>query len=54
MKNGKRKLGYGASAEEAYENLKIRLTPTEMEPIIKEQFIQITQRELQKHARELG
>ncbi len=54
MKNGKRKLGYGASAEEAYENLRIRLTPKEMEPIIKEQFIQITQRELQKHAHELG
>ena len=54
MKNGKRKLGYGTTPEDAYENLRIRLTPKEMEQIVREQFEQITQRELQKHARELG
>ena len=54
MKNGKKKLGYGGSAEEAYDNLKLRLTPKELEQIVKEQCVRIVQRELQKHARELG
>jgi hypothetical protein len=54
MKNGKKKLGYGPSPEEAYENLKLRLTPKEMEGIDKNDYVLIPQRELQKHARELG
>jgi hypothetical protein len=54
MKNGRKKLGYGPSPDEAYENLKLRLTPKEMEGILKDQFVKIPQRELQKHARELG
>ncbi|MBI3536388.1 MAG: hypothetical protein HY070_02315 [Chloroflexi bacterium] len=54
MKNGKKKLGYGKSPDDAYENLKIRLTPKEMEPIIKDEFVQITQRELQQHVHEMG
>jgi hypothetical protein len=54
MANGKRKLGYGPDPATAYENLKLRLTPREMEGIRPDQFVKIPQRELQKHARELG
>lgn len=54
MKNGKKKLGYGGSAEEAYENLKLRLAPKEMQQIIKEQYVRIAQRDLQQHVHELG
>ena len=54
MKNGKKKLAYGTTAQDAYENLKLRLTPKEMELIIKEQYVRFPQRELQKHVHELG
>ncbi len=54
LKNGKKKLGYGTSAQDAYNNLKLRLTPKEMDAIIKDQVVMIPQRDLQKHARELG
>ena len=54
MKNGKKKIGYGGSAEEAYDNLKLRLTPKEMDQILKEQPVRIVQRELPKHVHELG
>lgn len=54
MKNGKKKLGYGGSAKEAYENLKLRLTPKEMAQVIQENPVRIVQRDLQKYARELG
>ncbi len=54
MKNGKRKLGYGPSAEEAYENLRLRLTDAEMAEIDPRDVLKIPQRELQKHVHELG
>jgi hypothetical protein len=54
MKNGKKKIGYGGSPDEAYENLKLRLSPKEMEQIVKEQCVKIVQRELQQHVHELG
>lgn len=54
MKNGKRKLAYGPSPEEAFENLKLRLSPKDLEHVIKEEYVRILQRDLQKHARELG
>lgn len=54
LKNGKKKLGYGGTPEEAYENLKLRLAPKEMEQIVQDQAQRITQRELQKHVKELG
>ncbi len=54
MKNGKKKLGYGPSPEQAYENLKLRLTPQELQDVFKEQYTRIPQRDLQKYARELG
>jgi hypothetical protein len=54
MRNGKKKLAYGPSPEAAFEYLKLRLTPKEMEAITREQPIRIPQRDLQKYARELG
>ncbi len=54
MRDGKKKLAYGPSPDEAYENLKLRLTPAEMQGILKDSYQQITQRELHQHARELG
>ncbi len=54
MKNGKKKLGYGPSPEEAYENLRLRLSDAEMEMIEKDRYQKIPQRELQKYAKELG
>ena len=54
MKNGKKKLGYGGSADEAYENLKLRLTSKELAQVVKENPVRIVQRDLQKYVRELG
>ena len=54
MKSGKKKIGYGGSPEEAYENLKLRLTPKEMEQVIKDDPVRIVQRDLQKYVHELG
>jgi hypothetical protein len=54
MKDGKRKLAYGQSPEDALEILSIRLTPEEMSQIVREDYVRINQRELQKHVNELG
>ncbi len=54
MKNGKKKLGYGPSAEEAYENLRLRLTEAEMAEIDQDNYLRIPQRELHQHVKELG
>jgi hypothetical protein len=54
MKNGKKKLAYGASPEDAYEILKLRITPEELEDIIKDQYIKISQRKLRQYIHELG
>ncbi len=54
MKNGKKKLGYGPSPAEAYENLRLRLTEQEMEQIERDHYVKIPQRELHQHVKELG
>lgn len=54
MQNGKKKLGYGTTPDDAYENLRLRLTDEEMRQIDKAQWIKIPQRDLQKHVEELG
>ena len=54
MKNGKKKLAYGASPEDAWEILKLRLTPEEMEQIIQDQYTKISQRKLRQYIHELG
>jgi hypothetical protein len=54
LRNGKRKLAYGESPEDALETLSIRLTPDEMAEILRDDYIKINQRELQKYVKELG
>ncbi len=54
MKNGKKKLAYGSSPEDAYESLRLRLTDKEMAVILKDQYTRISQRELHQHVSELG
>ena len=54
MKNGKKKLAYGQSPEDALNILSMRLTVAEMNLIVRDQFIKIKQRELQRYAPELG
>lgn len=54
LKNGKRKLAYGQSPEDALEILGVRLTPEEMAQLIRTDYIRINQRELQKYVDQLG
>ena len=54
LKNGKRKLAYGQSPEDALEILRIRLTEDEMAEIVPEQYLKINQRELQQYVTDLG
>jgi hypothetical protein len=54
LKNGKKKLAYGQSPEDALDILRIRLSDAEMAEILTEQYTKISQRELQQHVSELG
>lgn len=54
LKNGKKKLAYGESPEDALEILSIRLTPEEMDEIIRDEFEKIRQRDLQQYVDDLG
>ena len=54
MKNGKKKLAYGQSPEDALDILHSRLTDEEMAQIIPDQFVKIRQRDLQEHVSDLG
>ena len=54
LKNGKKRLAYGQSPEDALNILSYRLTPEEMDQIVKEDYVKINQRKLQEHAHELG
>jgi hypothetical protein len=54
LKNGKRKLAYGQSPEDALEILRIRLTDAEMADVIPDEFIKINQRQLQQHVKDLA
>ncbi|MCS7088945.1 MAG: hypothetical protein NZL91_09650 [Thermoflexales bacterium] len=54
MKNGKKKLAYGRSPEDALEILSFRLTEEEMAQIIPDKYIKINQRDLHKYVHELG
>ena len=54
LKNGKKKLAYGQSPEDALEILQIRLTEQEMSEILPDQYVKILQRDLQQHVGELG
>lgn len=54
MKNGKKKLAYGSSPQDALEILHIRLSDEEMAEVLPESFIKISQRKLQEYAHLLG
>lgn len=54
MKNGKQKLAYGESPEDALAILRIRLTEEEMAEIIPDRYIKINQRQLQQYIHNLG
>ncbi len=54
LKNGKKKLAYGRSPEDALEILSYRLTQVEMDEILSDKFIKISQRRMQEHVGKLG
>jgi hypothetical protein len=54
MKNGKKKLCYGKSPEDALTILSYRLTEDEMNEILPDQYEKINQRQLQQHVGDLG
>jgi hypothetical protein len=54
MTTGKKKLAYGDDPNDALEILAMRLTPEEMQLIIKDEFVKIPQRDLQKIVSDLG
>ena len=54
MTNGKQKLTYGASPEDALEILAMRLTEEEMSLIIRDKYKKIAQRKMMEHVDNLG
>jgi hypothetical protein len=54
LKNGKRKLAYGQSPDDALEILRIRLSEAEMGEVLTDRYIKINQRDLQQYVAELG
>ncbi len=54
MKSGKQKLAYGQSPEDALEILRVRLSEEEMQQLIPDKFIKISQRKLQQYVHNLG
>lgn len=54
MKNGKKKLAYGRSPQDALEILRIRLSEEEMETIVDDSYTKISQRNMQEYVHLLG
>jgi hypothetical protein len=54
MRNGKQKLAYGQSPEDALDILRIRLSEAEMAQILPDKYIKVSQRKLQEHIHNLG
>ena len=54
LKNGKKKLAYGESPEDALEILSYRLSEEEMVLINKDEYTRISPRAIQQYASELG
>jgi hypothetical protein len=54
LKNGKKRLAYGQSPEDALEILSFRAAPEEMEQILRDRYTKISQRKLQEYIHELG
>lgn len=53
-KDGKRKLAYGQSPEDALEILSYRLSKEEMDEIVKDDYVKINPRKLQEYVEELA
>lgn len=54
LKNGRKKLAYGETPEDALDILRIRLSEQEMEEIKRDVYIKINQRDLQQYVKDLG
>jgi hypothetical protein len=54
MTNGKKKLAYGQSPEDALQILRFRLTDGEMAEIVEDRYTKISQRRLQDYIELLG
>jgi hypothetical protein len=54
MRNGKKKLAYGRSPEDALQILRFRLTAAEMDEIVEGRYTKISQRRLQDYVALLG
>jgi hypothetical protein len=54
MRNGRRKLAYGSTPEDALDILRTRLTAEEMSEIMADRFVRVRQRDLQAHIDSLG
>ena len=54
MTNGKQKLAYGQSPEDALDILSVRLSEAEMAEIIADKYIKISQRKMQQYVHNLG
>ena len=54
LRNGKKKLAYGESPEDALEVLGYRLTEEEMALINRDEYARISPRDIQKYVGELG
>jgi hypothetical protein len=54
MKNGKKKLAYGRSPQDALDILSLRLSQEEMSEIISDDYVKISQRKLQEYVHLLG
>ncbi len=54
LKNGKKRLAYGQTPEDALEILSYRLTPEEMDEIVRDDFVKVNQRKLQEFVDQLG
>ncbi len=54
MTNGKQKLAYGQSPEDALEILRVRLSAEEMAQIIPDKYTKVSQRKMQQYVDNLG
>lgn len=54
LKSGKKKLAYGESPEDALDILRVRLSEEEMDEILADQYLKISQRDLQQYVGLLG
>ncbi len=54
MKNGRKKMAYGQSPEDALDILRIRLLEEEMAEIMPDKYRKIPQRKLQEYVDQLG